>query len=190
MTAVQTSVMQDPKVLVASMLTENFDSVLYSAKKDCGVPTEERARELMVALCQWFALIPSLNKGDWHAVLESDVDQIFHALILNTRVYRDFCNKYLGEFVHHTPMDGSRSDLPLEKIVSDTIFRLELAYGSDLAPDLREWRKMFDEGTWAVSCVSCPDDEPEPDDDAIPNPPSQSVSSTVIGQVMGVNLLH
>jgi hypothetical protein len=185
MVAVETTLKQDPKDLLATMLSGDFSSVYYTAVKDCGVPNEQRAQELMVALFQWFAVIPSLKKGEWHAVLESDVDQIFHALILNTKVYLDFCFKHLGEFVHHTPLDGTRSDLPLEKIVSDTIFRLEKAYGSDLAPDLREWRRKFDEGTWAVSCVKdCPVD------DAIPNEPSQTVSSTVIGQVMGVNLLH
>lgn len=176
MLSVQTAVKQHPKELVATMLSADFGSVFYTAKKDCGIPSDERAEELMVAFCQWFAVIPTLQPGDWHAVLESPVDNIFHAMILNTEVYEAFCNTHLGEFVHHTPIDGTREDLPLAQFVSDTLIRLETTYGADLAPDLKAWRGMFDSGNWQVSCVK-----------HCPNMPTRH---TVVGQVLGVNLLH
>lgn len=37
------------------------------------------------------------------------IDEAWHAHILNTRNYKEFCMKEFGYFVHHTPGDGTRS---------------------------------------------------------------------------------
>ncbi len=37
------------------------------------------------------------------------IDQMWHCFILFTREYADFCDQYLGGFIHHAP--SSRSDL-------------------------------------------------------------------------------
>jgi len=31
------------------------------------------------------------------------IDEMWHAFILNTRDYQDFCDTYLSEFIHHPP---------------------------------------------------------------------------------------
>lgn len=34
------------------------------------------------------------------------IDAEWHELILNTKAYREFCAKQIGEFVHHNPLDS------------------------------------------------------------------------------------
>lgn len=36
------------------------------------------------------------------------IDEMWHAFILNTRDYEDFCNTYLSQFVHHPPASYGR----------------------------------------------------------------------------------
>ncbi len=36
-------------------------------------------------------------------------DDAWHAFILHTRVYQDFCNKAFGRFLHHTPAEAMRT---------------------------------------------------------------------------------
>jgi len=35
------------------------------------------------------------------------VDKVWHDHILHTKEYIEFCNRYFGEYVHHTPLDRS-----------------------------------------------------------------------------------
>lgn len=45
-----------------------------------------------------------LNSGERYVAMPSQVaDELWHAFILYTRAYQEFCGKAFGSFLHHTP---------------------------------------------------------------------------------------
>lgn len=141
--------------LSEKMLHEcDFSTVIETATRDFGI-SHEKARELLHALLQWFSIIPELQPNDVYVMLRSDVDQIYHALILNTKVYRDFCKEYFGEFIDHNPLDGQVDALSFEKHVEFTIALLKKTYGEQLAAPLVDWIESWEKSTWEVSCAKC-----------------------------------
>lgn len=131
--------------------TFNFDPVIRTAVEECNVPTKEDAENLLDAFLQWVAAMPGKEEGQLYVMLKSDVDRIFHAFVLNTSLYRDFCDTYFAHFIDHTPLDerGSRPS------VSYTVSLLQKTYGESLHPSLAEWAGLLDEDAWEVSCGSC-----------------------------------
>lgn len=43
------------------------------------------------------------------------VDELWHAFILDTRAYQDFCNTAFGSFFHHIPASSMHPDMPQEE---------------------------------------------------------------------------
>lgn len=135
----------------------DFHPVIRTAIQECGIENEERAQELLHAFLQWFSIVPFVNHDEVFVMLKTDVDQIFHAFVLNTRIYQDFCQRFVGQFIHHTPLDDSTAK-SLESGVTYTVELLEKSYGSDLSPYLADWRNQLEMGAWVVSCPgSCYD---------------------------------
>lgn len=63
---------------------------------------------VLAGLTAWFQI--SLQAGRRRVSMPSQaVDAAWHEFILFTRNYRDFCNKALGRFLHHTPAEAMRS---------------------------------------------------------------------------------
>jgi hypothetical protein len=52
------------------------------------------------------ALVDPLNE---HAVSD-EIDRFWHAHILHTRQYRDFCERVFGQYIDHDPLDHSVID--------------------------------------------------------------------------------
>jgi hypothetical protein len=137
-----------PKDLFQEMLKDApREPVIRTATEDFGVPSDE-ANLIFDAFLQWMAALPARPHGQPYVMLKSDVDRIFHAFILNTAVYRGFCEKHLGIFIDHHPItgDGARAD------VASTVDTLKKAYGDQLNPYLRLWERDLDAEAWVVSC--------------------------------------
>lgn len=60
------------------------------------------------ALKQYYA-IALLDPANAHAVSRT-VDPFWHAHILHTEQYMGFCNRVVGEYMHHQPLDHARLD--------------------------------------------------------------------------------
>ena len=45
-------------------------------------------------------------RGRFVSMPSQVADDAWHAFILHTRVYQDFCNKAFGRFLHHTPAEA------------------------------------------------------------------------------------
>jgi len=147
----------DPKELYAEMQGFDFDPVLRTAVQECGIEDRARAEELLHAFLQWFSIVPFVDHDHVFVMLKTDVDQIFHAFVLNTRAYQEFCQQFVGQFIHHTPLDDSTAK-SLEGGVTYTVDLLEHFYGDQLSPELAEWRDQLEKGAWVVSCPgSCYD---------------------------------
>ena len=102
----------------------------------------------MDAFLQWFSVAPARDPGSTYVMLKSDVDRIFHAFVLNTRAYRELCEKFIGHFMDHNPIDGAVS----KESVESTIELLERHFGADLHPALRHWKELTHADAWRVSC--------------------------------------
>jgi hypothetical protein len=48
-------------------------------------------------------------RGRFVSMPSQVADDAWHAFILHTRVYQDFCNKAFGRFLHHTPAESMSS---------------------------------------------------------------------------------
>lgn len=47
-----------------------------------------------------------LVQKDSVTMFSTAVDEVWHATILHTRLYQDFCHNVFGEFLHHDPFEG------------------------------------------------------------------------------------
>lgn len=101
----------------------------------------------------------SCNKAErrhLYVMLEGEVDDGLHTLILHTKWYADFCEKHIGFFIHHTPLDAETADkLKLEGAISDTADFLVREFGDDLNPLLKKWKELSEGGMLTVRDVSC-----------------------------------
>lgn len=124
------------------------DAIRRTAVEDFAVPADE-FDEILDAFLQWMAAMPLKAINTPYVMLKSDVDRIFHAFILNTRAYREFCARHLGQFVDHHPItgDGARPD------VVSTVEVLRATYGESLSPYLEMWSRDLEAEAWIVSCV-------------------------------------
>lgn len=70
-------------------------------------PDLEAAQEHQVfeGLRDYFTICAQA-RGRFVAMPSQVVDDAWHAFILHTRYYQDFCDKALGRFLHHTPAEA------------------------------------------------------------------------------------
>jgi hypothetical protein len=129
----------------------NFAPVLRTAIEECGIDSIDDAADSLDAFIQWIAALPAREEGSIYVMLKSDVDRIFHAFVLNTRLYREFCETYLGHFVDHTPFEGPIS----KRWVDYTINLLDGLYGTRLHPALSYWKELSEKEAYKVSCGNC-----------------------------------
>jgi hypothetical protein len=115
----------------------DFLPVVRTAVVDFGVATD-RALPAVDAFLQWFSLIPISDRIEHYVMLRGDVDRVWHSMILNTVLYRDICNRYLGRFIDHQ----SNTGCPRVNWVLETVALLEAEFGSSLHPAFLEWRAL------------------------------------------------
>jgi hypothetical protein len=53
-----------------------------------------------------YFIICAQARGRFVSMPSQVVDDAWHAFILHTRYYQEFCNKALGRFLHHTPAEA------------------------------------------------------------------------------------
>ena len=134
------------------LATFDFSQITWTITRYTPSMSGERADELMKAFLQWAAIIP-LNTPDHYATMFlTPVEEAFHSFVLNTRLYNTFCLRYLGQFFHHDPVVDDTGP-EVEKQARYTVELLEETYGAELHPELQEWRRQLDAGTYRVACV-------------------------------------
>lgn len=70
-------------------------------------PAEKAAMELKAK--RFFSLI--LLDPDQPHVPDVEIDEVWHAMVLNTPWYRTFCHAIFGAFIDHTPPDDDDVDV-------------------------------------------------------------------------------
>lgn len=80
--------------------------VREDAEKQGQTVTEQQLDVGVLALKQYYA-IALIDGHNMHAVA-GQVDPFWHAHILHTRQYSQFCDDIAGRYLHHEPLDHSR----------------------------------------------------------------------------------
>jgi hypothetical protein len=133
----------------------DFGPVIRFAVESGFAPDEESAQTALDGTLQWL-----VGHGmDEHAeapyvMMNGEVDEMFHALILNTRTYLQLCREHIGFFIHHTPLDadGARR---VEEGIGYTIDYITTLFGADVSPAIMRWKEQFDRGELNATSVSC-----------------------------------
>jgi hypothetical protein len=119
-------------------LDVDFLPVVRTAVLDLGVATPASALNAVDAFLQWFSLVPISDRIGHYVMLRGDVDRVWHAMILNTALYRDVCDRYMGRFIdHHSSMGCPRASW-----VFETVDFLEAEFRTALHPAFLGWRAI------------------------------------------------
>ena len=70
-------------------------------------PTQQYLESGVYGLKQYYA-VALLDPLNAHAV-SAKIDPFWHAHILHTQQYVDFCEKVMGRYVHHVPLDSDNA---------------------------------------------------------------------------------
>jgi hypothetical protein len=141
------------KPLYDEMVSDfGYEQITWTMRRYNEGMSTERSEELLHAFLQWIALSPMDNGEKYITMFQTDVEEAFHCFVLNTALYQKFCDKFLGFFFHHNPLVEEEGP-EVESAAKYTVELMEREYGDQLHPELKEWRKQFDAGTYKVACV-------------------------------------
>lgn len=89
-------------------------------------------------------------------MMKGPVDVMYHAFMLNTRLYLHFCRDYVGFFIHHTPVDDYQAnDIKLAGGIDYTMSFLQEAFQHELVSPIQDWIDAHARGELSASSVSC-----------------------------------
>lgn len=140
--------------LYETMRTEDFSFVVATMLQNKTAKNEVEAEALVDAFLQWAALVPSIEPGKLYIMLNTPVDDAFHAFLEHAERYERFCKTHLGFVVQHHPVEA-HVGLDLGAGVQYTLDLLEERYGAGLHPALKDWRAQVEAGCSVVSCSAC-----------------------------------
>lgn len=113
--------------------------------------------EAFDAWLQWMAgHVVNPHQENTYVMLLGPIDEAFHASILCTRKYMEFCKTKVGFFIHHTPVSEEEAvELTNDGAILYTINFLRKQFGQNLAPMLVRWEDDYSKGKLCPSAVSC-----------------------------------
>ena len=88
-------------------------------------------------LLQWLSAIPFARPGQPIQQVEA-IDRLWHAFVLNTKLYRRFCDRFFGRFIDHDPLDRNFAELSKKQYARFTLATLEQEFGAELHPAFRD----------------------------------------------------
>jgi hypothetical protein len=130
----------------------DYSQIIWTMRRYNEDMTETRAHELLDAFLQWISLAPLNTRERWITMFKTDVEEAFHCFVLNTRLYKEFCQQFLGFFFHHDPL-VEEAGPEIEAAAKFTVETLEECFGPGLNPELKDWRRQFDAGDYKVACA-------------------------------------
>ena len=111
---------KDPEIIIKNIMVYPMTEIVERCKKDHNY-TDEDMLILEKELKRYLSLSLVKNKNDVGTGMYSkDVDNLWHAFILFTMEYSEFCNTYFGHFIHHKPeTDMQRTPEKLQETRTD-----------------------------------------------------------------------
>ena len=147
--------MSKASTLYQEMKSFNVRPVISLLKRERWLEDDDAISDAIDGLLQWFAGHAVYKHELPYVMMNGNVDKAFHAFILNTRLYADFCKKHVGFFINHTPLDAEDTNaLVVMGGVDYTVNFLKDSFPY-LSPALQEWVRKNDAGEFTISAVSC-----------------------------------
>lgn len=136
-------------------MTQAFDytSVILTAIRENPGLNREEIKARFTALLQWLAILP--NATDKTPLQMSFlIDPLWYAFILNTKLYRAFCDKFYGKYIDHDPMDPLNADIEKLKYAKYTEKLLTDVFGDQIHAAFLDFSKI-------QCCYGACEDQPE-----------------------------
>jgi hypothetical protein len=127
----------DPETLVPAPL---FAKLVARVERDAKVDRERAGRIMRQALA---FLLACARNPETPLAPSREVDHGWHAFILHTREYADFCDRVAGRFIHHAPEDP---DADRARAAARTEMTAEV---------IRRTGLPVDEELWAIGQAAC-----------------------------------
>ncbi len=125
--------MTSGKTLYAAMKHAfDYAPVLDTAVRESGL-TRDEAASLFDGLLQWLSVIPFARNGQPVQMVGS-IDQLWHAFVLHTKLYRNFCDRFFGRYIDHDPLDRLDEETSKKQYARFTLATLRREFGDDVHP--------------------------------------------------------
>lgn len=139
--------------LYAAMKSDfDYSQILWTMQRYNPEMTRSNAEGLLDAFLQWISLAPLNTRDRFITMFQTPVEEAFHCFVLNTRLYKGFCDKFLPFFFHHDPIVSEAKE-DVHEWANYTVNLMESEFGAELNPELKLWREQFDSGTYHVACA-------------------------------------
>lgn len=147
------SVSKAGRVLYSEMKNDfDYSQINWTIRRYNSSISESEADQMIDAFLQWISLTPLNTREIYMVMFKTPVEEAFHNFVLNTRIYKTFCDKFLGYFFHHDPM-VQETGPEVERIAQYTVEMLEKTFGEQMNPLLKDWRRQFDDKSYHVACA-------------------------------------
>ena len=110
----------------------DYSPVLETAVQHYGLD-RAAAADLFDGLLQWLSAIPFAQPGQPIQQVEA-IDRLWHAFVLNTKLYRRFCDRFFGRYIDHDPLDRQFEALSKKQYARFTLATLMAEFGAQLHP--------------------------------------------------------
>lgn len=97
----------DPRAVFSSLSDYRCEAAIRHYQKETNA-TKERAEEVFIE-CLKYLSIAAVSQGKNPAPSDA-LDVMWHAFIIQTREYAEFCDTHIGRFLHHGTTVGPRPD--------------------------------------------------------------------------------
>ena len=114
----------------------DYTAVLETAVQHYGLSAAEAA-DRFDGLLQWLSAIPFARPGQPIQMVE-EIDRLWHAFVLNTKLYRSFCARFFGRTIDHDPLDRHFAEESKKQYARFTLATLEREFGAELHPAFRD----------------------------------------------------
>ncbi len=114
----------------------NYSPVIETAVQHYGLD-RAAAADLFDGLLQWLSAIPFARPGQPIQQVEA-IDRLWHAFVLNTKLYWRFCDRFFGRYIDHDPLDRQFEELSKKQYARFTLATLEAEFGAELHPTFRD----------------------------------------------------
>jgi hypothetical protein len=134
---------------------ETFDPVVRTLVREKTFVDENQARHMIEGFMQWYCT-GAVTKTKSFVMFVGPLDSVFHAMILNSKWYFDFCCTFTGVYTHHEPVEESGISVDQAKLaISETLNLIKSTWGNDSHEEIKKIYNQHEAGELTASSVSC-----------------------------------
>lgn len=134
----------------------NLGVVVATLIKEGDAKNQIEALKIIDAFLQWMAMSQFIDEGKILVMFDRKIDKAFHAFVLNTRFYAQFCQDHFKAFLHHDPLDVQTTPVEdVERGIEYTMKAFEDVYGTDLHPTIAKYVRQHKSRGLSVKAITC-----------------------------------